>query len=111
MLFFLTLIFCCQLAGELLVASKRGNLTLFDLTTGATLQSIPLPDDYLVDVEFLDSDHLMAMPFLDFGPALVFSLDPEELVAIARSRVSRGFTETECETYGLDPCPSLEETR
>jgi hypothetical protein len=95
-------------AGELLATSGFGLVTLRDLDTGAELQSITLPDWYLAEVAFIDSDHLIIQPFYDFGPALVLSLDPEELVAIARSRVGRDFTQTECETYGLD-CSGLEE--
>ena len=38
-------------AGELLVASGLGYLTLFDLNAGTKLQSIPLSDRFLAEIE------------------------------------------------------------
>ena len=38
--------------------------------------------------------------------ALVVSLDPVELAALGRDRVTRAFTEVECETYSVHPCPT-----
>ena len=43
------------------------------------------------------------------GPWTTISLDSEVLLETARSRVRRGFTELECQTYRIDPCPTLEE--
>jgi hypothetical protein len=37
--------------------------------------------------------------------------DTEELLDIARERITRGFTDTECNTYHIDPCPTLKEIR
>jgi hypothetical protein len=37
------------------------------------------------------------------------SLDVQDLVAQARDRLRRSFSEVECELYGIDPCPSLED--
>lgn len=55
------------------------------------------------------------------GDQLVFSplsghlygvtLDFNELLDIARSRLNRGFDEAECVQYRIDPCPTLEEMR
>lgn len=39
----------------------------------------------------------------------MFTLDPEELKSIALDRLTRGFTEEECGTYEVDPCPTLQE--
>jgi WD40 repeat protein len=41
----------------------------------------------------------------------IFTLDTDELVDIARSRITRSFTEGECATYHIDPCPDLESIR
>jgi WD40 repeat protein len=43
------------------------------------------------------------------GTLRVYTLDPDELVQIAKSRVTRAFTEDECATYRIDPCPTLED--
>ena len=39
------------------------------------------------------------------------TLDPNELVDIARLRISRSFTTDECDFYRLDPCPTLTDMR
>jgi hypothetical protein len=38
----------------------------------------------------------------------VATTDIPELVNVARSRITRGFTADECDTYHIDPCPDLE---
>ena len=44
-------------------------------------------------------------------PVLLLTLDWDELLSVARSRVTRSLTEGECEAYRVDPCPTLEELR
>ncbi len=39
------------------------------------------------------------------------TLDVETLLETARSRLTRTFTPEECNTYDIDPCPTLEELR
>ncbi len=39
------------------------------------------------------------------GPILVSTLGNDQLLEIAHGRVTRGFNETECQTYHIDPCP------
>ena len=51
---------------------------------------------------------------LDIGrpSAIVITLDPKDLASVGRARVTRAFTEVECLTYDIDPCPTtLEELR
>jgi hypothetical protein len=45
------------------------------------------------------------------GEVRKLTTDTEELLDIARQRVTRGLTGTECETYRIDPCPTLDEIR
>jgi hypothetical protein len=42
------------------------------------------------------------------GSLHLLTLDVDELVQIARSRLTRTLTDTECDTYRFDPCPTLE---
>ena len=42
------------------------------------------------------------------GEVHLITIDTDELLDIARSLVTRSFTETECVTYQIDPCPTLE---
>ena len=58
-------------------------------------------------VEFLNDDHLLV--FARGHPALVVTIDVPELIEIARSKVTRSFTEGECTTYHIDPCPTLQD--
>jgi WD40 repeat protein len=62
-------------------------------------------------VRFLDDTHLLLVPGVG-SSAIVVVLDPDELAAAGLAKVTRAFTETECLTYGIDPCPTtLEELR
>lgn len=45
------------------------------------------------------------------GTLRIYTLDHDELVQIAKTRLTRGFTEDECATYHIDPCPTLEDLR
>ena len=62
-------------------------------------------------VDFVgDTGHLLVTA-VETGELRKVTSDTEELLEIARSEVTRGFTETECTTYHIDPCPTLEEIR
>jgi WD40 repeat protein len=56
-------------------------------------------------VRFLDDTHLLLVPQVA-SSAIVVTLDPLELAAVALAKVTRAFTETECLTYDIDPCPT-----
>jgi WD40 repeat protein len=43
--------------------------------------------------------------------AVMMSLNPEVLAQNARDRLTRSFTAEECNTYDIDPCPTLEELK
>ena len=60
-------------------------------------------------VAFIDDRHLAVTPVT--GSLLIMTVDPEELADTVRASITRPFTDTECTTYGIDPCPSLEESR
>ncbi|HUG08003.1 MAG TPA: BTAD domain-containing putative transcriptional regulator [Acidimicrobiia bacterium] len=83
-----------------------GLVRIWDLETGSPLQAMSLDEQSVQNVEFLNSSHLLVTP--QTGPnALILTIDVDELVDIARSRVTRGFTTEECQTYlHLDACPS-----
>ena len=42
------------------------------------------------------------------GLTRVWALDLDDLIQIAESRLTRGFTEAECEIYEIKPCPTEE---
>ena len=61
------------------------------------------------NIEWLNDDHLMVMA-ID-GSVLVFTVNSDELQEIALEALTRGFTDEECASFGIIPCPTLEEIR
>jgi WD40 repeat protein len=88
------------------VGSTDGALRVFS-RDGTLLHRIPLPNPS--DALWLDDSHL-AVGTAN-GPWTTITLDPAELAAVARSRLRRSFTATECQFYAIDPCPTLEELK
>lgn len=84
-------------------ATRAG--TWSNLSTGEALQGIPLSEQ-VQNVEFADERHLFVTG--SAGPdAYVMTADVDELLEIARSRVTRDLTDEECQTYlHVDACPS-----
>jgi WD40 repeat protein/regulator of protease activity HflC (stomatin/prohibitin superfamily) len=72
------------------------------------LDRIPAPKPS--DAAWLGPDRL-AVFLADGARWLELSLTVEDLVEAAERRLTRGFTEDECETYGIDLCPDLETIR
>lgn len=93
-------------------AGRDGFAKVWDIETGELLHEIHASaDDRVQAVEFADDDkHLLVA--VAGGPLAIYTLDVDELLGIARDRVSRGFNETECSLYFPDTsCPTLEEIR
>ena len=95
-------------------AGVDGFVRVWDVATRSLLHQMPVSSagDFGVGgVAFVgDTQHLLVTA-LHTGELRKVSSDTEELLGIARTRVTRGFTETECTTYRIDPCPTLEEIR
>jgi outer membrane protein assembly factor BamB len=82
-------------------------LLLLDLVSGGITQKIPIPG--VSDIYWIDSKTLVIGS--KHGVWGRISLDTDDLVASAQRNLLRGFSEDECVTYRIDPCPSLEEMR
>jgi WD40 repeat protein/DNA-binding SARP family transcriptional activator len=94
----------------LVVAGDDGLARVWDLATRRQLDAIPAGDgSALQNVAFRDGSHLLVTRRT--GPLLVFTLDTDELLTIARDRLTRGLSGEECTTYRFDPCPSLADSR
>ena len=92
------------------IANNVGVIHVVDIETESVIETYPLPGTDISNVEFIDNDrHLLVTTA--FGPVEILTLDIEELISEARTRLSRPFTETECATYSIDPCPTLEALR
>jgi DNA-binding SARP family transcriptional activator/WD40 repeat protein len=100
-------------------AGGDGVVRVWDVETRALLHEIPLPqvgnaagfDSGAAGVDFVGDESHLLVAGLHTGELQRVTTDTEELLEIAQSRVTRGFTDTECTTYRIDPCPTLEEIR
>ena len=80
---------------------------VFDYTTGEHQTSVQLPG--VTNLAWLDVDHLLVGTAT--GSWAEISLLAKDLITAAKESVTRSFTDDECATYRIDPCPSLEEMR
>jgi WD40 repeat protein len=100
--------------GTLLASAGRdGVARLWDVTTKRLVHEIPVSQvgEGLGGVDFVDDDRHLLVTSMATGDLHKVTIDPEELLDIARERITRGLTQTECDTYHIDPCPTLEEIR
>jgi WD40 repeat protein len=86
-------------------ASSDGTAKLWDVGTGLELTTFYGHESGLRDVAFSPNGKKLYTASVD-GTNRVFLLDIEELMALARSRLTRDFTEDECQRFlHLDTCP------
>ena len=93
-------------------AGTDGFVRIWDIETRSVVHQIPISSVGGVGgAAFLeDGKHLAVTSQVD-GELRIVTIDNGELLDTARSRVTRALTDAECATYGLDPCPTLEEIR
>jgi WD40 repeat protein len=83
---------------------------VWSLADRSLVTEIKFDVDEIANVEFIDDAHLFVTAGLG-SEAIVITLDPDELIDIARSRLIRSFTAEECAQFGIEPCPTLEEIK
>jgi WD40 repeat protein len=95
-----------------LLASAGGDgfVRVWDVQTRALVHQIPVGED-AGGVAFMENGQYLSVTSKAHGELRLVTIDTDELLEIARSRVTRTFTETECTTYRIDPCPTLEDIR
>jgi WD40 repeat protein len=98
-------------AGTLIASSgEDGFVRIWNLADRSLVTEIGFEVDEIVNVEFIDDTHLFVTP--GFGDeAVVITLDPDELLDVAKSRLIRSFTADECALYGIADCPTLAEIK
>ncbi len=86
--------------GRLIATSSfDGTARLWDAETGAAVLRLPQLDGEVSSVDFSpDGRHLATHSFAE-GLVRVWTLDPDELAAIARENVTRELTLAECQEY------------
>jgi WD40 repeat protein/DNA-binding SARP family transcriptional activator/energy-coupling factor transporter ATP-binding protein EcfA2 len=92
--------------GTLLAAAgDDGIVRLWELPSRRLVHALPAGlGGAIQNVAFLDDVHLAVTA--RHGSVVVLTLDPTELMEIAGTRVTRGLSEEECETYGFEQCPA-----
>ena len=68
-----------------------------------------LPDQLPAGIGWKDDTRVMVVT--ETGTLIEFTTDPDELMGLVASSLTRGFTAGECARYEIDPCPSLQEMR
>jgi WD40 repeat protein len=85
-------------------AGSGGLIKVWDVIERRLVNEIGLGYDFAKGLAFVDDQHLAIGT--QQGLVAVLTLDLDELVDIARSRVSRTFTDQECQTYlQVESCP------
>jgi WD40 repeat protein len=92
------------------LADREGNVHVLALATGELLDLISPDDRDITNVEFIDDDRHLLITGAN-GPIEIITLDAEELLQIARDRISRTFTAAECERFELSLCQTLADLR
>jgi WD40 repeat protein len=82
-------------------------LIIFDLAELVTAQVLEIP---AVQSMYWIDDETLAIG-TDSGVWGTVSLSTEDLIGEIRFELRRSFTASECATYRIDPCPTLEEIR
>jgi len=90
--------------------SSDGFVRVWDAKTGELVHEVPLDGIAVHGIAFIDELHLAITPAE--GNLLIVTTDPDELLELARSSLTRGFRSTECEKFNFgDNCPTLDELR
>jgi WD40 repeat protein len=92
-------------------AGLDGLVKVWDLETRTLLHQIPVSSEGsgVGGVAFAGDDTHLSVTNSAGGEVHRITTDTDELLGIARARLTRTFTETECATYRIDPCPIIED--
>jgi len=94
--------------GSLMVTgASDGILRVWDTRTGVLTQQMDFGGREVQGVAFMDNRHLAVTP--QGADLFIMTVDPAELASTVRASLTRTFTATECTTYNIDPCPTLEQ--
>jgi WD40 repeat protein len=89
--------------------SADGFVRIWDVATGRLDHQLSFAGMAVEGVAFVDDRRLGVV--LSDGDFRVATVDTEELLEIVRKSVTRGFTDSECERFNFDPCPTMDQIR
>lgn len=90
-------------ADQMIALAEPDALHLLDLSSGLVTQTIPLPG--VSDIYWLNNDEVIIGTSNGMWGTLSLGID--DLIENARNvAVPRAFTQQECATYRIDPCPA-----
>jgi hypothetical protein len=90
--------------GDLLATSTMaGHVRVIDLDARRLLADLEVDPTGPAPISFTPDG--AQLYYADGAVLRRFEVDPDRLVDLARSRLTRGFTAEECDQYGVDPCP------
>ncbi|MEN8235397.1 MAG: hypothetical protein ABFR89_10810, partial [Actinomycetota bacterium] len=93
--------------GSVIASSSGPDSRIWDALTQEEIVTLPNPSDGIIYEVAFSPDGKRLATTGDFGSDVyVWALDLDDLIEIAESRLTRGFTAAECEAYAFDPCPS-----
>jgi WD40 repeat protein len=93
----------------LATGGSNGVLKVWNVKTGELDQQMDFGGSQVQGLAFIDDRHLAVTP--QGGGLLIMTVDHAELADIVRASLTRTFTALECTTYGIEPCPTLEQMR
>jgi class 3 adenylate cyclase len=96
--------------GELVELRGDEALAVFDSARAALRAAVELQSAFADETAMdpaVDDRHLAVT--LQTGDLLFMAIDPAELGDTVRASLTRTSTDTECKTYGIGPCPTLEQ--
>jgi WD40 repeat protein len=85
-----------------------GSVRIWDMT-GQRVNEMEFPGKAVMGVAFVSQTHVAVV--LEDGNLRVETIDTQELLHVARSSLTRGFTTDECQQFHFDPCPTLDQMR
>ena len=98
-------------AGTLIAsAGSDGFVRVWRVEDRSLYTEIGFHVDEIANVEFINDTHLLVTAGIG-NEAIVITLDPDELLMIARDRIVRTFTPDECSRFEINPCPTLAELK
>jgi WD40 repeat protein len=91
---------------RLATASIDSTARVWDAATGQELLSLTLHDDTLTGISFSPDGRFLATS--GAGVTHVYAMNLEDVVALARARLTRSLTDEECRRYlHVDACPEV----